>query len=110
MGLDMWRSRYKQIAVDLRELAIQDISTQRGLNKSLNELADPLDKVANMRLYLGCGEELNKLIEDSVSKARSFKQTEINSIPSSKDSFSHVKNVILSNSRKLQNLNDCLKK
>lgn len=104
--LDMWRSQYQQIAVDLRELAIQDISTQRGLDKKLNKLADSLDKVANMRLYLGCGEELNKLIEDGLSKARFFKQTEIDSIPISKDFFAQVKDAIFSNSRKLQNLNE----
>jgi hypothetical protein len=104
--LDMWRSRYKQIAIDLRELAIQDISIQRGLNKTLNELADSLDKVANMRLHLGCGQELDRLIEDAVNRARSLKQTAIDTIPISKDSFAEVKNAILSNSRKLQNLND----
>jgi ATP-dependent DNA helicase RecG len=104
--LDMWRSQYQQIAIDLRELAIQDISIQRGLDKKLNELADSLNKVANMRLYLGCGEELNKLIEDALSKARSFKQTEIDSNPISEDSFFQVKNAIFSNGRKLQNLNE----
>ena len=102
----MWRSQYQKIAIDLREVAIQDISIQRGLDKKLNELADSLDKVANMRLYLGCGEELNKLIEDALNKARSFKQTEIDSIPISKDSFAQVKGAIFSNGRKLQNLNE----
>ncbi len=103
---DMWRSRYKQIAIDLRELAIQDILIQRGLDKKLYELANSLDKLANMRLHFGCGEELNKLIEDAVSKAQNFKQTEIDPIPISEDSFAQIKNLIFSNSKKLQNLNE----
>lgn len=102
--LDMWRSQYKQIATDLREFAVQDISIQKGLDVKLNELADSLDKVANMRLYLGCGEELNRLIDDAISHTRSFKQTEIDSIPISEDAFGQVKDAIISNSRKLQNL------
>ena len=104
--LDMWRSQYKQIATDLGELATQDTSIQKGLDKKLSDLAESLDEVANMRLYLGCGDELNKLIENAMSQAQSLKQTEIDSIPISKDSFGQVKDAIISNTRKLHNLND----
>jgi ATP-dependent DNA helicase RecG len=103
--LNMWRSRYKQIAVDLRELAIQNISIQREIDKTLNEIADSLDRVANMRLHLGCGEELNRLIEVAVSKAKSFKQTVIDSISISEESFAQIKDEIFLNIRKLENLN-----
>jgi hypothetical protein len=104
--LDILRTRYQQIANNLRDFAFQDILIQKGLDKKLIELSDSLDEIVNMRLHFGCGEELNKLFETTLSKAKSFKKDEIDSIPISGDFYNIIKNNITMSSKKLQNLND----
>jgi hypothetical protein len=65
-----------------------------------------LDRVANMRLYIGCGKELTKVVIEVLEIAKKFKQTKIDPIPISQDSLNNIRGIIASADRKLNNLLD----
>jgi hypothetical protein len=104
--LDMWRAQFHQIASDIREISVQEISIKENLSDDLREIAEALDRVANMRLYIGCGKELTKLVIEVLEIAKKFKQTKIDPIPMSQDSLNNIRGIIASVDRKLKNLLD----
>lgn len=102
--LDRWRSEFSYAAAELRELSVLDLAIEDNIIEELKELASSLDEVATMRLTLGCGEELKRLIEQAKVRLIKFKQNKIDSIPLSDDSLKQVKDILIVTGRKLHDL------
>jgi hypothetical protein len=102
--LELWRTEFRYAASELRELTTQDVAIQEAIDQDLRQLADALDKVGTFRLYLGCGEELSRLMEEAADLALSLKRNRIDPIPLSEQSLKQIKHLIISSSRKLQDL------
>ena len=102
--LEIWRTEFRYAASELRELAVQDVAIQEAMDKDLNQLADALDKVGTFWLYLGCGEELSRLMEEAADLAHTLKKNRIDIIPLSEQSLHQIKSLIVSSSKKLKDL------
>lgn len=102
--LDQWRSNFGNAAEELRELAAQNLAIEDGLDAVLKDAAIALDEVAKLRLFLGCGSALDKLVCTVEEKLRLIKETKIDSIGLSQDSLIDIKEIIITTSRRLQDL------
>lgn len=102
--LDRWRSEFGYAAAELRELSVLDIAIEDNIVEELKGVACSLDEVATMRLYLGCGEELSRLIEQAKEQLITLKQSRIDTIPLSDDSIKQVKDISIVTGRKLNDL------
>lgn len=102
--LDQWRSTFGYAAEELRELAAQDLAIDDGLDEDLRNLANSLDEVANFRLSLGCGPQLDKLVRTAKERLESIKESKIDSIDLSQDSLIRIKETIITTARKLRDL------
>ncbi|MBA2591376.1 MAG: ATP-binding protein [Gammaproteobacteria bacterium] len=102
--LEIWRTEFRYAASELRQLATQDVGIQEAPDQDLSQLADALDKVATFRLYLGCGPELSRLMEQAADLARTLKKNRIDPVPLSEQSLHQIKSVLISSSTKLQDL------
>lgn len=100
---DQLRSIYKNIARKLRELSIQDVSIQEEWEDSLNELADSIDRVTNMKFGIFCS--WTKEIEDIVAKAMLLKEIKIDPFFVKQESLLKLKDDFLLNVRMLKNFN-----
>lgn len=104
--LDQWRSTFGYAAEELRELAAHEIAVEDNLEDELRDTANALDSVANLRLTLGCGPELNRLVDEAREKLQSIKERKLDSISLSQDSLIYIKESIVSTGRKLRDLAD----
>lgn len=102
--LDQWRSAFSYAAAELRELSAMDVAIEDNIAEELKEVASSLDEVASMRLTLGCGGELTRLIEQAKRRLNALKESKIDSIPLSDDSIKQVKDILIVTLRKLQDL------
>ncbi len=102
--LDQWRSAFGYAAEELRDLAAEDLAVEDGLDVELRETANALDEVAKFRLTLGCGPELDKLVNTANENLRSIKKSKIDSIKLSNDSLIHIRETIITTARKLSDL------
>jgi hypothetical protein len=102
--LEMWRTEFTYSASELRELAAEDIAVEKNIAGDLNELADALDEVAKLRLFMGSGPELDRLTKEAATLARELKQDLIDPIPLSEGSLDDLRALIVASSRKLSNL------
>jgi ATP-dependent DNA helicase RecG len=102
--LDQWRSAFGYAAEELRELAAHEIAVEDKLEDELRDAANALDRVANLRLTLGCGPQLNSLTDEAKDKLQSIKERKLDSIPLSQDSLIYIQDSIISTGRKLRDL------
>jgi len=102
--LDQWRSAFGYTAEELRELAAHQIAVEDKLDDELRDAANALDKVAKIRLTLGSGPQLDKLVIESRGKLQSIKESRIDSIALSYDSLIHIRDSIVVTGRKLRDL------
>jgi len=102
--LEMWRTEFNHAASEIRDFAIQDIAIEENIDGELNALADALDEVATFRMYMGCGEEFDELTTKATDLARRFKEARIDTIPLGKEAVNQIRDIIVSSSRKLNNL------
>lgn len=104
--LDQWRSTFGYAAEELRELAAHEIAVTDNLEDELRDTANALDSVANLRLTLGCGPELNRLVDEAKEKLQAIKERRLDSISLSQDSLIYIRESIISTGRKLRDLAD----
>jgi hypothetical protein len=102
--LDQWRSTFGYAAEELRELAAHEIAVTDNLEDELRDTANALDSVANLRLTLGCGPELNRLVDEAKEKLQAIKERRLDSISLSQDSLIYIRESIISTGRKLRDL------
>lgn len=102
--LEMWRTEFRSAATELRELAAQEIAIEQGVNQDANELANALDKAGTLRLTMGSWGELKDLVQHVVEISLRLKRRWIDPMPLSMESLAHVRDLIMSSSRKIQNL------
>ena len=102
--LDMWRSEYGYQATELRELAAGDVAIKEGLVDELSKLAKALDSVASLRLYLGVGDELERLTRDAAALASRLLELHIDPQPLSKESLDVARSLINTHRRRLDDL------
>lgn len=104
--LDMWRSEFADAAADLRNLAATDAAISEGIDGELTGLADRLDAVASMRLYIGSGSDLEEATKEAADIALELKGKLIDSKPLGAESLRTVRDVIKAGSRKLRGLTE----
>ncbi len=102
--LNQWRSEFSYAALELRDLSAQDIAIEENIADALKEVAMYLDKVASLRLTLGCGPKLEQLTEQAKKKLTVIKQEKIDSIQLSNNSIRQISNTIIMTARKLDDL------
>ena len=102
--LEMWRTQYSYIADELRSLAATETAYSEQVSDEIELLAKSLDAAANMRLYMGCGPELAKLVTAATQSAREIKEKLIDVHPLSEGSLAGIAESIVTASRKLSNL------
>lgn len=104
--LDMWRSQFQQAATEFREMSSLDVTIENELATDLTDLADALDDVANMRVYLGCGEELDKKIHTAFEKAVALRRDRIEQPTLSESFLATATEALATSARKLSGLAD----
>lgn len=102
--LDMWRSEFGYAASELRNLAVQDVAIEGGIDSELNQLADNLDSIAKMQLFIGSGSDLDDATAKAADLVRTHKAKLIDPIPLSEDSLRSIRELLKTTSRKLENL------
>lgn len=102
--LDMWRSEFGYTASELRDLAASQFSVDEGIDSELKELSDLLDHVATLRLTLGSGDDLRSATEAASEQAGDIFERYVGEVALSKSSLSHIREAIITSSRKLQDL------
>ncbi len=102
--LDQWRSTFGYAAEELRELAANELAIDDGLDSDLKNTANALDKVAKLRLTLGCGPKLNELVNLAKEKLNLIREAKLDSIALSQDSLTQIKETIITTARKLHDL------
>lgn len=102
--IDQWRSEFSYAAAELRELSSQEIAVNENIVDELKEAASSLEEVSSLRLTLGCGPKLKELTEKAREKLITLKQKKIDPIALSEDSIAQAKTIIITTSRKLQDL------
>ena len=102
--LDQWRTAFGYAAEELRELAAHEIAVEDKLEDELRDTANALDRVANLRLTLGCGPQLDKLSGEAKEKLQSIKERKLDIIALSHDSLIYIKDSIVTTGRKLRDL------
>ncbi len=104
--LDMWRSQFSYAASDLRNLAIMDTAISEGIDGDLIKLADRLDTVASMTLFMGSGPDLKEATKEASELALELKKKLIDLKPLGAESLRTVRGVIKTSSRKLKGLTE----
>lgn len=102
--LDMWRSDFSYAASELRDMAVLPIAEEEDLISGLRELADALDHVANMRLYVGSGDDLNDGVERVETLALKMLDQYITDIPLAKEALDQIQELIRTTVLKLKDL------
>jgi len=102
--LDMWRSDFGYAASELRDLAVSPVASAEGLESELRELADRLDGVANLRLYLGSGGELKKGVETIGTLAHEMMKKRFADTALAKGALEQVRELIRTTALKLKDL------
>lgn len=102
--LDLWRAQFAQAASDLRELSVDDTAIQLGLPNELSQLISSLENVANLRLHLGSGPEVERLIADILAQSKSVWESHIASLPLAANTLRSIKSEIVRTARKLHSL------
>src|SRR5262249_20054357 len=78
---NLWRAQFGSDAKELRDLAARDAAEKLGLTRNITDLANALDEVASMRLYIGAGEKLEALTRKAVDQAGALKAELVDSRP-----------------------------
>lgn len=102
--LDQWRSAFGYAAEELRELAAQSLAIEDSLDEELRDIANSLDEVFKFRLTLGCGPELDKLVNKAKEKMELIKGSKIDSIVLSQESINLIKTTVITTTRQLRDL------
>ncbi|MCU7853905.1 MAG: ATP-binding protein [Candidatus Thiodiazotropha sp. (ex Monitilora ramsayi)] len=102
--LDMWRSEFSYAATELRDMAVSSFVDSEALVSGLHELADKLDDVANMKLYLGSGADLLKGVEEVGVIAQTIMDNNIGNMALSEESLDQVRELIRATALKLKDL------
>jgi len=102
--LDMWRSDFGYAASELRDMAVTPVADADALGPELRGLADKLDGIANMRLYIGSGGELHKGVEDVGALAQEMMRRYFEDVPLSKGSLDQVRELIRTTTLKVKDL------
>lgn len=102
--LDMWRSDFAYAASELRDMAVSPITDAEELESELRGLADKLDDVANMRLYLGSGDDLQKSVTDVGELAQGMMDKYFADVPLTEDSLDQVRELIRATALKIKDL------
>ncbi|WP_420428102.1 helix-turn-helix domain-containing protein [Algiphilus sp.] len=102
--LDMWRSDLGYAASELREMAVLEIAQTEGVESDLRELANALDEVANMRLYLGSGADLKQAVTDVAELATGMMDSYFADAPLADGALNQVRELIRTSALKLQDL------
>jgi hypothetical protein len=104
--LDQWRSEFSYAAAELRDLSAQAIAIDENISDKIKEVASSLEEVASLRLMLGCGPNLNELIEKAKERLNTLKREKVDSIQLSDNSKKQVRDIIIMTARQLDNLVD----
>lgn len=102
--LDMWRSDLSYAASELREMAVLPIAEVDGVEGELKELAIALDEVANMRLYLGSGGDLEKGVNHIAELAQGLMEKLFSDAPLAEGALDQVRELLRTSALKLQDL------
>lgn len=102
--LDQWRSTFGYAAEELRDLAIDEIAVTDKLEDELLDTANALDRVVNLRLTLGCGPELYRLVDEAKEKLQAIKERRLDSISLRQESLNNIRESIIRTGRKLHDL------
>lgn len=102
--LDMWRSDLGYSAMELRDMAVSPIAAKEILADKLKGLANSLDEVANMRLYIGSGGALSEGVNKVEKLASEMMQQHLSKAPLSEGSLKQVRELIRSTALKLSDL------
>ena len=101
--LDLRRAQYGQDAVQLRELASSEEAQRQAIGRSLFDLAQALDDVADFQLYLG-ETELDSLTSTALDQAKRLKADLIEPHPLSEQAVREARKTITATSRMLGDL------
>lgn len=101
--LDMWRAKFSSVASELRELASEELAVDGQFSDDLVAIGSSLDEVANMRLFIGGGDDLMGATDRAAEKSREFLSTHLD-MPVNDASLRHVKTTIDASNRKLKDL------
>lgn len=104
--LDMWRSDLGYAASELRGMAVSKIAGTKDLGGELKELANALDEVANMRLYLGSGGDLKQGVKHIAELAQKLMKKYIEGVPLTKEALDQVRELIRTTALKLDDLHE----
>jgi ATP-dependent DNA helicase RecG len=102
--LDLWRTQFKYSASELRELSIQNLASEQNISTELKALAEKLDEIANFRMYMGCGPEMDALVKEANKMAQEIKIEKIDTVPISDESISDISKLIVTSFHRLQDL------
>jgi hypothetical protein len=101
--LDMWRSDFSYVASELRELAAEQLAVDEQFSDDLVAIASSLDEAANMRLFIGGGDDLAGATHRAAEKSRAFLSTHLD-VPVNDESLRQVKTTIDTSNRRLKDL------
>lgn len=102
--LDMWRSDLGYAASELRDMAVLEIAEAEGVEPELKELAKALDEVANMRLYLGSGGDLQQGVNDVAKLAKGIMEKHFADASLAEGTLDQVRELIRTSALKLRDL------
>ena len=102
--LDMWRSDLGYAASELRDMAVLEIAQSEGVESELKDLAKALDEVANMRLYLGSGGDLERGVNNVAKLAQGMMGRHFADAPLAEDTLDQVRELIRTSALKLRDL------
>jgi len=101
---EQWRSEYGHLASVLREMSASGVAIEEQLVADLRHLADRLDAVATFRVCIGCGAELDHLVESALAEAGRIERGYLELIPLSRDSTDEAQEMLRVLYRKTEDL------
>lgn len=104
--LDEWRAECGDIAIELRELAADDVARALSLDGDLRALASALESVQLFQIHAGCGPELDAASSRAGDLARALRQRAIDPLPVDEQSIREIQVFLLRLLRKLEDLSD----
>ena len=102
--LDMWRSDLGYAASELLDMAVSKIAENEGLEGELKVLAKALDDVANMRLHLGPGGDLNSGVNHVAKLAQEMMDKYFTDAPLAEVTLDQIRELIRTSALKLNDL------
>ena len=78
--LQMMRTQFQQAAGELRELALEEVVCQNGLDAELGGLAEALEEIATTRLRTENSGAFMQAIQDVGERTVAFKKAHINRV------------------------------